>query len=209
MRACALRTRGGFLSRSPAALSCRWRRSSRPPCLAGCAPARADNSRARRGAGRHRRRAGCGQRPDRRCRETSSMPCALARCRHPASRARSRPVIVFDAGCDLLEAHRAQLGNHAACLERARELRFRNRQDCSRRNADLVVQRLPASRAPLVRCRIPAVPPEDEQIWIGRPARLLPPMARLQSRKNGDETWRRVAHGMPRSGWQRTIASGP
>ena len=123
MRACALRTQGGFLSRFPAALPCRWRRSSRPPCLAGCAPARADNSRARRGAGRHPRKAGCGQR---RIPDAGELLQCLARLGDVAiqRRAQVAPPTAVRRGMRSPSAHRAQSGDHAACLERVRRASF-------------------------------------------------------------------------------------
>ena len=82
---------------------------------------------------------------------------------------------------NLLQAHGSEFRHHSARLQSQRELGRIRRKKLLRLHADSALQRFPALRASGIACRISAVPPHQEQIWIGGPARLLNPMEGFQS----------------------------
>ena len=93
--------------------------------------------------------------------------------------------LILDAFGNLLQPHRPQFRHHAAGFQRVSQLRLRRMKKPTGLNSNFLVECIPSPRAGRVARRISAVPPDQERIWIYRPAGLLRPVERFQLVENG------------------------
>jgi hypothetical protein len=78
---------------------------------------------------------------------------------------------------NFLQTHGSEFGKHAAGFQGEGDLAGFRREQAPRIDANARLQRFPALRAGGIARRISAVPPDEEEIGIGGPARLLQAVA--------------------------------